>query len=399
MRVRSACAAILCAALLLAGLPSAAARAALVDSEPQKIIIDTDFATMLDDGQVVSMAAQLHAEGQIDLLGVTVVTGDEWRDQEVAEAVRATERLGVGDPGPCRRVPADFAVGVYPGADYPLDHGPAAVKADAAALATGDGFTGAWGTKKPVSRADLVAPPDGFATCARPRAQRAVDFMADQLRAFPHEITIVAIGPLTDLALLAKEHPDAVGLVKRIVIMGGAFDVPGNSTAKAELNWWFDPKAADEVLKLPVEEVVTPLDLSNTVPLDDALYRRIAFPPSPTPVTGLYRDIVGAGLDGKGGFDRDPDYTQPLWDELAFAYAVDPGFATESRVVWPTVRAQLGENDGSVSYAPAPKPGRRPVTVITKFDNPRFDDWYVDLMTRPVPVRRQGASRLAQGNH
>jgi purine nucleosidase len=395
-----------------------------MDFQPQKIIIDTDFATMLDDGQVVAMAAQLHAEGQLDLLGVTVVTGDEWRDQEVAEAVKATERLGVGDPGHGRsasppatdrdvapdaerpdrgphegNASANVPVGVYPGADYPLDHGRAAVQADAAALTTGDGFTGAWGMKKPTSRADLVAPPDGFAVCAKPRAQRAVDFMADQLRAFPHEITIVAIGPLTDLALLAKEHPDAVGLVKRIVIMGGAFDVPGNSTAKAELNWWFDPKAADEVLKLPVEEVVTPLDLSNTVRLDNALYRRIAWPPRPTAVTDLYRDIVGAGLDGKGGFDRDPDYTQPLWDELAFAYAVDPSFATESRVVWPTVRAQRGENDGSVSYSPTPTPGRRPVTVITKFDNPRFEDWYVDLMTRPVPATRQGRRAVCRENH
>ncbi|WP_007467135.1 nucleoside hydrolase [Segniliparus rugosus] len=345
------------------------------EAGPEKIIVDTDFATMLDDGQVVAMAAQLQAEGKVDLLGITVVTGDEWRDQEIAEAVKATERLGIGD-----------TVGVYPGADYPLDHGSASVAADAAALATGDGFVGAWGTKKPKSEADLVPPPDGFAARVAPRAERAVDFMADQLRAHPHEVTIVAIGPLTDLALLANAHPEAIPLVKRIVIMGGAFDAPGNSTAKAELNWWFDPKAADEVLKLPVPAVIAPLDLSNTVPLTNEVYRRIAYPPRPTAVTGLYREIVGAGLNGSGGYEEDPGYTQPLWDELALAYAVDPSFATERRVVWPTVGTKTGADDGSVSYSAHPVAGRRPVTVLTQFDNNRFYDWYVDLMTRPVPV-------------
>ena len=364
-----------CPFLVLAALVSPVSPARADESGPEKIIVDTDFATMLDDGQVVAMAAQLQAEGRVDLLGITVVTGDEWRDQELAEAVKAVERLGIGE-----------SVGVYPGADYPLDHGSAAVAADAGALAAGDGFVGAWGMKKPKSKADLIPPPDGFAEHVAPRAERAVDFMADQLRAHPHEITIVAIGPLTDLALLAHAHPEVIPLIKQVSVMGGAFDVPGNSTAKAELNWWFDPLAADEVLKLPVPVVVAPLDLSNTVPLDDAVYRRIAYPTRPTAVTGLYREIVGAGLDGNGGFEADPGYTQPLWDQLPLAYAVDPSFATERRVVWPTVSTKAGADDGSVSYSAGPVPGRRPVTFLTRFDNNRFYNWYVDLMTRPVPI-------------
>ncbi|MGL6236655.1 MAG: nucleoside hydrolase [Segniliparus sp.] len=344
------------------------------EAGPAKIIIDTDFATMLDDGQVVAMAAQLRAEGKIDLLGVAVVSGDEWRDQEIAEAVRMTERLGIGE-----------SVGVYPGADLPLAHDRAAVAADFAAGAGGDGFIGAWGTKKPRSKADLVPPPDGFAERTEPRRQRAADFIVQSARAHPHEITIVAIGPLTDLALVAREHPDVVGLIKQVVVMGGAFDVPGNTTAKAELNWWFDPVAADEVLKLPVPVVVAPLDLSATTPLTGEVYRRIARPARPTAITDLYREIVGAGLDGKGGFEDDPGYTQPLWDQSALAYAVDPSFATTRRVVWPAVVAKPGASDGAVSYSAAPVPGRRPVTVLTRFDNDRYYSWYVDLMTRPVP--------------
>lgn len=361
--------------VLLAGLAPPMGHARADEAGPEKIIVDTDFATMLDDGQVVAMAAQLQAEGKIDLLGVTVVTGDGWRDQEVAEAVKMTERLGIGD-----------SVGVYPGADLPLAHGRAEVAADFAAGAGGDGFIGAWGKKKPRSDADLVPPPDGFAERVAPRKQRATDFIIQSALAHPHGITIVAIGPLTDLALVARERPDVMGLIKQIVVMGGAFDVPGNTTDKAETNWWLDPLAADEVLKSQATVVVAPLDLSNTTPLDDAVYRRIARPPRPTAITDLYRQIVGAGLDGNGGFEDDPGYRQPLWDQLALAYAVEPGFAVGRRVVWPAVVREAGARDGAVSYSASPVPGRRPVTVLTRFDNDRFYDWYVDLMTRPVPV-------------
>jgi purine nucleosidase len=62
---------------------------------PPKVIIDTDFNTIFDDGQVGAMAAQLFADGTIDLLGFTIATGNEWRDQEVAECLKAVERMGI----------------------------------------------------------------------------------------------------------------------------------------------------------------------------------------------------------------------------------------------------------------------------------------------------------------
>src|ERR1700685_4715455 len=66
-------------------------------ADPPKVIIDTDFDTIGDDGQVAVMAAQLYAEGSIDLLGFTVASGNEWRDPEVAECLKAVERLGIAD--------------------------------------------------------------------------------------------------------------------------------------------------------------------------------------------------------------------------------------------------------------------------------------------------------------
>lgn len=62
---------------------------------PPKVRIDTDFNTIGDDGQVAVMAAQLYAAGEIDLLGFTIASGNEWRDQEVVECLKAVERLGI----------------------------------------------------------------------------------------------------------------------------------------------------------------------------------------------------------------------------------------------------------------------------------------------------------------
>ena len=80
-------------------------------ADPPKVIIDTDFNTIGDDGQVAVMAAQLYAQGTIDLLGFTIPSGNHWRDQEVSDCLKAVERLGIED-----------RVKVYVGAQYPLLH-------------------------------------------------------------------------------------------------------------------------------------------------------------------------------------------------------------------------------------------------------------------------------------
>src|SRR6201998_4444074 len=64
-------------------------------ASPPKVIIDTDFNTIGDDGQVGAMASQLYAQGVIDLLGFTIASGNQWRDQEVADCLAAVKRMGI----------------------------------------------------------------------------------------------------------------------------------------------------------------------------------------------------------------------------------------------------------------------------------------------------------------
>lgn len=84
----------------------------------------------------------------------------------------------------------------------------------------------------------------------------------------PQQLVIIAIGPLTNLAVLLKEHPDVLARAARIIIMGGAVWCPGNVTPHAEFNFYRDPAAAQEVLSSGLPITVVPLDVTRQVAMD-----------------------------------------------------------------------------------------------------------------------------------
>ncbi|WP_285411646.1 nucleoside hydrolase [Variovorax sp. efr-133-TYG-130] len=350
----------------------------------QKIIIDSDYNTMSDDGQLGVMAAQLQAQGKVQVMGISVVSGNQWLRQGVADALKSVERLGVGE-----------RIGVYVGANYALNHTYADVQAELAAGAGGDGYLGAWGGPEPRTDADLKPSPDGFATHTVAQRKGAVDFIVDTVKANPGEITILAIGPLTNIALAVKQNPEIVPLIKQIIYMGGAIDVPGNTTKAAEFNWWFDPDAAQFVVRLPIPQVVVPLDVTDTVFLTKPIYDRIAHPAKPTAVTDVFQKLNGYGFDGKNGFETNPNYTQNIWDTLTLAYLIDPSYATQTvdRYVDVIARPGAPDNGRSIGYSSQPSgPTLQKMTVVKKFDNARFFELYVDLLTRPVPITLPAAN-------
>ncbi|CAE6763305.1 Pyrimidine-specific ribonucleoside hydrolase RihB [Paraburkholderia nemoris] len=346
-------------------------------TNPPKVIIDSDYNTLSDDGQLGVMAAQLQAQGSLKVLGITVVSGNQWLKQGVADALKSVERLGV-----------ENQIGVYAGANYALSHDFATIQAEQKQFPGGDGYLGAWNTPEPKSDGDLVAPPDGFATHTKVQGKSAVDFIVDSVKQYPGEVTILAIGPLTNIALATRQHPEIVPLIKQIIYMGGAIDVPGNTTPTAEFNWWFDPEAAKTVLRLPIKQVVIPLDVTDTVKMDKALYDRVAHDPNKqTIITQLFKTLNGYGFDGKNGFETNPNYTTNIWDTLTLAYLMHPSFATQTVDEWVDVDMSFGANDGkSTGYTSSRPAGLQKMTVVKRFDNPTFFNFYVDLLTRPVPV-------------
>jgi inosine-uridine nucleoside N-ribohydrolase len=347
-------------------------------ANPPKVIIDSDYNTLSDDGQLGVMAAQLQAQGSLKVLGITVVSGNQWLKQGVADALKSVERLGV-----------DKQIGVYAGANYALSHDFATIQAEQAQFPGGDGYLGAWNTPEPKSDSDLVAPPDGFATHTQVQSKSAVDFIVDSVKQYPGEVTILAIGPLTNIALATRQHPEIVPLIKQIIYMGGAIDVPGNTTPTAEFNWWFDPEAVKTVLHLPIKQVVVPLDVTDTVKMDKTLYDRVAHDPTKqTIITQLFKTLNGYGFDGKNGFETNPNYTTNIWDTLTLAYLIHPSFATQTVDEWVDVDTSFGANDGKATgYTSSPPAGLQKMTIVKRFDNPTFFNFYVDLLTRPVPVK------------
>lgn len=339
---------------------------------PEKIILDTDFTTTGDDGMVGIMAAQLHAQGTIELLGITVVAGNEWLAQEVADALRAVERLGISG-----------TVGVYAGARYPLVHDYRDIAQERALWGVG----GSWYKHPEPPEGELVAPLDGFAKATRVQPQHAVSFIVDTLKKYPHQVTLLTIGPLTNIALAIRMHPEIVPLIKRIVYMAGAFEVAGNTTPAAEMNVWYDPEAARIVAREPIDQTFIPLDLTDTVPIDKRLFDRITANPESITTRLLKQSSFAKALE------RNPAATSYIYDTLALAYLIDPTYATEVADMWVDVDVTWGPSYGRTLGYREPRSANvlQKAKVVRRFDNERFYQLYLDLMTRPVPVRQTAA--------
>jgi purine nucleosidase len=340
---------------------------------PPKVIIDTDYNTISDDGQVGIMASQLYAQGAIDFLGFTIPTGNQWRDQEVSDCLKAVERLGV-----------EHRVRIHPGSQYPLVHDYKDYLYEKFLFPNASDYVGAYSAPQP-SPGQLVPPPDGFATHTKPSRVDAVDFLIQKIHKYPHEVTILAIGPLTDIAMAIRQDPTIVPLVKQIVYMGGQVDVAGNAFNDAgEFNWWMDPEAAKIVLRSEIPQLVVPLDCTNTVPLTKETYLQVADHKPATIVTELYKKFY-APFFGSGP----PPFKPYIWDSLAFAFFVDPTIATDVRDRWLDINTTLGPDYGKVTgyFANLPTGLLHQISIVFHIDKDRFLKFYVDLLTRPVPVK------------
>jgi len=336
----------------------------------QKVILDTDYIPLGDDGQAATMAMQLHAAGEINLLGITIVAGNQWLPQEVSDALKGVERMGLAD-----------AIGVYAGARYPLVHDYKTFTYERDLWNVG----GSWYRKPEPPEGELAPPPDGFATHAKVQPQHAVNFIIDTVKKYPHEVSILAIGPATNIALAIRMAPEIVPLIKQIVYMGGAFEVRGNTTPAAEMNVWYDAEAARAIVRQPIPQAFIPLDVTSTVPMTKEIFDKLTVNKD-HPIAKL---MVGSGFARR--IAENPKATASIFDTLALAYFYDPSMATEIAEMWVDVDTNWGPSYGStLGYRDVQKPAANHLQkhkVVLRFDNERFYKLYVDLMTRPVPVR------------
>jgi inosine-uridine nucleoside N-ribohydrolase len=173
----------------------------------------------------------------------------------------------------------------------------------------------------------------------------AVGVIVDAARRHGRELTLVALGPLTNLALALKADAAAVTRVGRVVAMGGAVDVPGNVTPTAEFNMHVDPEAAHRVLAsgLPLELV--PLDATRQAVLPRA-GMRATLARSP----GTLASRIQAFSERAFRIEHaDGSQGMALHDPLAVAVAVDPSLAK-----WEAVRLAIGPDGETLRTSGAP---------------------------------------------
>ncbi|KAJ9089222.1 hypothetical protein DSO57_1015157 [Entomophthora muscae] len=166
----------------------------------------------------------------------------------------------------------------------------------------------------------------------------AADEIIHQLKRAPHKsLTIIALGPLTNIALAIRKNPTAVSRVKRIVVMGGAINVPGNMNSYAEFNMLVDPLAADIVfqatLSLPIHVILVPLDVTHSTQLTaDALNPHLKHI-SQTPLATFSHAILSREF-------RSPAHPNQaeMFDPLAVAIALD--LVTPSKAPYLNLRVE-----------------------------------------------------------
>jgi len=173
----------------------------------------------------------------------------------------------------------------------------------------------------------------------------AVEVILDAARRHQRDLTIVALGPLTNLALALKEDAGALAGVGRVVAMGGAVDVPGNVTPTAEFNMFVDPEAAHRVLAAGLPLEIVPLDATRQAVLPRAGMRaalaRAAGP--------LASRIQGFSERGFRIAHSDGEQGMALHDPLAVGLALDPSLAT-----WEAVRLGIGPDGETLRAGGAP---------------------------------------------
>jgi inosine-uridine nucleoside N-ribohydrolase len=320
---------------------------------PERVIIDTDSGPFNDDGAALVMAVR--SPQRVDLEAVTLVPGNVWVGEGAVYTSRILKLLG------------KTQMPLLPGAQAPLVNSAAMAQVAAKKWPPLE-YTGAFA---------LPMPP-------KPRNQEgvvksAVDYLIEALDRSPGQVTVLALGPMTNLAIAIRLRPDIQSKIRRLVFMGGNVHAPGNVNKAAEFNFWFDPEAARIVLRssIPKKQMFA-LDICNQAVLTRARFDEIAA--VKTPITELYREDYGTRYPA---FYQHPDATGYLWDELAAGYLIDPAIVTKSEPAYLDVDTTFGPNYGAASTLDrALAPEATPVEVMLKLDVERAFKLYKDLLTR-----------------
>ena len=334
-------------------------------SARRKIIIDQDAAGPAGtDQQSILLLIQ---SPQTEVLGITVVTGDAWLKEEVAHTLRMLELIGRSD------------IPVVAGAEYPLVRRKEETELWEQQYGS-VAWVGAWTPRRYHPPDQLGDMPEGKPT-TKPLEEDAAHFLIRTVRKYPHEITLYAGGPMTNVALAISIDPEFPSLVKELVFMGGSLNPSTDdpefvNTPRREFNLWFDPEAAHVVLTAPWKKIVcTTVDISVKTRLTKDLIDRIKSANTPA------AQYVAKYARLQGNYDY-------LWDELAALAWLDPSIITAKDTRYLDIDLSRGKGHGeTLSWLEQDKPKLTgpAVEIQVDLDARKFYKEFVELLTTATP--------------
>jgi purine nucleosidase len=345
----------------------------------RKVIIDQDaFGPGGSNMQAILLALQ---DPAVEVLGITIESGDGWCAENVAHTLRLLELVGRTD------------VPVVAGATHPLVNSAEATKrweARYGKLFYKGAWTETWRTttvvRRPPHAPDVIPPlpegePSGHAS-----SEPAAVFLARTVKEHPGEVTILALGPHTNLALAQRLDDSFARNARELVLMGGSFSPRSAGgefageylyTPRLEFNFRWDPEATAIVLHAPWRRILqVPIDATTRTLFSADLVRRVAASASPT------AEYVAKYAE-----------PYPMWDEVAVASWIEPALVTRLETLAVDVDVDHGAGYGSTLSWPAdagPGVGERNVEAVFEIDVARFEQWCVDALVRtaaPAPAR------------
>jgi inosine-uridine nucleoside N-ribohydrolase len=302
----------------------------------------------------------------VKVLGITVVTGDGWRDEEVAHTLRLLELVGRAD------------IPVHAGAAFPLIRTPEWTHTWEQLYGKVP-YQGAWNSRRDRSAPFEVPPLREGSPGTKAANEDAAHFLVRMVHEHPHEVTIYAAGPMTNIAMAIALDSNFASLAKELIIMGGSLRPSGDDpefldNPRREFNLWFDPEAASITLRAQWPRiVVTPVDVSIETHLTKEMLVQLSRCNSPA------AQYISRFTQKPG------DY---LWDELAAAAWLKPELITQERFNYIDVSTEKGYSYGdTLTWSDNTKPAYelQKAHIQIHVDFPALQKFFVDLMCAPTP--------------
>jgi inosine-uridine nucleoside N-ribohydrolase len=362
-------------ALLLLAAPSCSH----AQDARRKLILDQDTSGPgASNLQAILLALQ---SPDVNLLGITVESGDAWQDEEVAHVLRMLELVGRTD------------IPVYRGSTYPLVNTMEATKRWEGMYGK-IAYKGAWMEewpgyntvdRHPYHAPEVIPPMVEGSPHTHAAAGTAAEFLVREVHRFPGQITVIGLGPLTNIALAARLDDSFAASARELVLMGGSlnpippkideFSLQFIYTPRMNFNFRWDPEAAEIALHAGWKRiVVVPTDATTETAFTPQLLAPIKTETSPA------AKYIAAY----------PYLKLPMWDELTVAIWLTPSLVTRSD----SLSLDVDTNSGSAGYGETLSwpPGKGPglgepiVEAIRSVDVPAFNKMFVDRMAnQPAP--------------